>query len=34
VLSNSPTLADKLALNSSMCAVAEIAERIAEIVKS
>ena len=34
VLSNSPTLADKVALNSSMYSVAEIADKIAEVVKS
>lgn len=34
VLKNSPTLADKLALNSSMYSVAEIAQKIAEVVKA
>jgi len=34
VLSNSPTLADKVALNSSMYSIAEIAEKIAEVVRA
>ncbi len=34
VLRNSPSLADKLALNSSMYSVAEIAEKIAAVVRS
>ena len=33
VMSQSPSLADKLALNSSMFSVAEIAEKIAEVVR-
>ena len=34
VLGYSPTLADKLALNSSMFSVIEIAEKLANVVKA